>query len=239
MADEFFEVFKPKKAEEVEPEIELGSTPRVEPSRVEPEPRPAPVAVEPMPAERRFQQAVGLSRPATPADERTITFKFEEVVVFLIGALMLMVIAFLLGWYGHSRSSAPTGLSAAGPDAMVVPEPPDELGSEVARSPEPIKTEPRSKTPKVEAPSPAPAPGRVYSLLVIEYARGDLSVARIMQSKLESKGYAPVFIQTHNRKHGVYVGRFASKEDPRVDKWTKEIRRMGSAYKWCELKVIQ
>jgi hypothetical protein len=80
---------------------------------------------------------------------------------------------------------------------------------------------------------------KVWSLEVIRYPRGDSAAARDVKEKLEAKGYAPVFILPSNREVGVFAGRFASKDDPRIEKWAKDIRAMKPAYRWCEVKQVQ
>ena len=232
MGEQFFEVFKPKTASEqaAEEEREAAEEERAKDAG------PAPTQGVGLAFGQELQQAAGVSRTARPGDERAITFRFEEVVVMLIGAMMLMVICFLLGWYGHARTSAATMVA---PAVAKVPEAPDELGEMKPFDPKPLDVKAREKGPEVERAAPKPKPGATYSLEVIRFAAGDRGTADATKKKLEARGYAPVFFRTSGREISVYVGRFASRTDPRIEKYRKEIRAMSRHYRWCDVKRVQ
>jgi len=234
MGEQFFEVFKPKKSDG--PGTSEGAAPASAES----------AAGTALPPEtdgpgygRDYAQATGISRPAARGDERSITFRFEEVVVLLIGAMMLMVISFLLGWYGNARGQATTLVASPGGATVAATEPPEELGDIRSFDPKPLEVKPRGKEARVEKLKPPPKPSRIYSLQVIRFPAGDTSSAGLTKKRLESRGYAPVFLQTHGREIAVYVGRFTSKEDPRIERFKREIQRISRSYKWCDLKTVQ
>jgi len=234
MGDQFFEVFKPKAVRQ--------PAAQDSPGRAEPE-RPAEASQQAARGAQfgyahDYEQSAGVSRPARPGDERSITFRFEEVVVVLIGAMMLMVISFLLGWYGHAKSSEGALVGAGTVRSDETPAPPEDLGEIEAYDPKALEVNVRTKAPTVEKPAPKPRPGRLYSLQVIRFAAGDKSSADATKKKLEARGYAPVFIQTQGREVGVYVGKFASRDDPRIKKYQREIRAMSRHYRWCDLKPV-
>ena len=164
MGEQFFEVFKPKKADG--PGTSEGAAAAGAESAPEAARQPEAEGLGYM---RDYAQAAGISRPASPGDERSITFRFEEVVVLLIGAMMLMVISFLLGWYGNARGQAATLVASRGGSPAAATEPPEELGDIRSFDPKPLEVKPRGKEPRVEKPKPAPRPGKIYSLQVIRF----------------------------------------------------------------------
>jgi len=234
MGEQFFEVFKPKKSDG--PGTSEGGAATEAGGAAEPA---VQSESEDLGYVRDYAQAAGISRPATPGDERSITFRFEEVVVLLIGAMMLMVISFLLGWYGNARGQATTLVASPGGSPAAATEPPEELGDIRSFDPKPLEVKPRGKEARVEKLKPPPKPSKIYSLQVIRFPAGDTSSAGLTKKRLESRGYAPVFLQTHGREIAVYVGRFTSKEDPRIERFKREIQRISRAYKWCDLKTVQ
>lgn len=153
---------------------------------------------------------------------RTITLKIEEAAVYGAGTVVLLVLAFLLGRYGRGEpdETRPAGALAAAP--LTKPAGP---ASRLSRHAPVARIDNQHRT--VRAPTPAPL-GK-YSILAIYYKKKNESSANAMKKRLESMNFRPVFTHPANGNVYVYVGSFASQNDPRARETLRRLKAVPNS----------
>ncbi|MHC4248806.1 MAG: hypothetical protein ACYS9X_06725 [Planctomycetota bacterium] len=157
---------------------------------------------------------------------RIIELSLEEAGVFFLAATMLVVLAFLMGWYGRGIALPGAGPNekGRGPDREVRL-PPISMGDGSAR---PLGERRSGVTPASR--------GRfVYTILAAKFPGSGASEAAHYVARLEEHGYRPVFLRpTRDERERPYtelcVGRFASQSDPVLLAWLPRVRRLRGAF---------
>lgn len=164
-------------------------------------------------------------REAEPRRARwRIELSLEEVGVFFFAAAALVVLAFLMGWYG--RGLAPPG----GGDGPVAPErvPLISLDSRTSRD---LGTIPPGA-------SRGSARRETYTLLVARFPTGDGNRAEAERRFLMSRGYSKAFLRATREGIELCVGEFASPADPTLRNWLRSVPILKPAYAGCRVVRI-
>jgi len=156
---------------------------------------------------------------------RSIELSLEEIGVFFLAATMLVVLAFLMGWYGRGialPSGSPSG-EGRGP----------RRGAERLRlSAGEGAVRGLGERPSGVRPS---APRRfVYTIVAAKFPGSGSGDAADYVSFLNENGFVPAFLRATRNDAGscteLCVGRFASQSDPFLLKWLPQVRRLRGAF---------
>lgn len=147
-----------------------------------------------------------------------IELRLEEVGVFFLAAVVLVVLAFLLGWYGR-------GLAGGGREGGREPA----GGRASAKIPiaEPVALDLGSRAAGVKALSSAPA---TYSILAARLPRGAEAEAEDYRRLAEDHGFTPAWLRATGRGVEICVGRFGSPADALALEWLPKVRRLHEAF---------
>ncbi len=154
---------------------------------------------------------------APPARRRrTIELRLEEVGVFFLVAVMLVVLAFLMGWYGRGLAVP----RLARPAARHAPRPPLSIGS-----PEVLNLGTTARGARK-----AGAPLELYTILVKRFPlRGD-EEAEDHRRFIEERGFTPAWCRSTTKGIELCVGRFESPRHPLLLEWLPKIRGLRETY---------
>ena len=186
-----------------------------EPARPEPEPTPAPA-------------------PAPP-DRRLIRLRAEEVGVFLLAGVVLVVTAFLMGWHGRGEGPSGADLEGAGarPPPLAVDPRPD---VPQARAQAPLARTERGTDPDGDLGSrprgvarASRRSGAAYAILVAKFPRGGTGEAQDHMRSLKQRGY-PARLRSTAEGIELCVGRFHSPADSLARQWVPKLRTLSPAY---------
>ena len=167
------------------------------------------------------------SRPAASpvdADGRVIRFRMEEVGVFFLAAVVLVVMAFLMGWYGRGRGGAsprPDAVDSTGraarPTARAAEPPVDSSpGRDLGARPGAVTSAP-------------PRSGARYSILVAKFPREAAGEAEDHSMFLKQRGY-PARMRLTAEGIELCVGKFDSPADGLARQWLPKLKALGPAY---------
>ncbi len=164
------------------------------------------------------------SRPASGG--RVIHLRVEEVGLFFLAGVVLVVMAFLMGWYGRgtgdSRRDAFSG--AARGDRAPARRPAREPASEMDSSPgRDLGTRP-GRVRRAPARS-----GGAYSILVARFPPGGAGDAEDHRLFLEQRGY-PARVRPTAEGIELCVGSFGSRADGLARQWLPKLRKLSPAY---------
>jgi len=152
---------------------------------------------------------------------RSIELSLEEIGVFFVAAAMLLVLAFLMGWYGRGvalPSGDPSGKGHAPRRRTELPRLSTGEGAVHALG------ERRSGV----RPS---APGRfVYTIVAAKFPGSGAGEAAHYVDLLKERGLVPAFLRATRNDTELCVGRFASQSDPVLLKWLQQVRRLRNAF---------
>jgi hypothetical protein len=160
----------------------------------------------------------------------TIELRLEEAGIFFLAAMVLVVLAFLMGWYGRSisgpaadteaRSSGPVRLQESGVQTMERPAAQD-LGSRQG-----------------EVRPSAGATSQIYSILVARFPTGGEAEAEDHRKLLEERGYTPAWIRRTTTGVELLLGRFEIPTDALAMEWLPRLRRMHGVYASSQMVKI-
>ncbi len=167
------------------------------------------------------------SRPAASpveADGRVIRLRMEEVGVFFLAGIVLVVIAFLMGWYGRGAGGAaprPDAVDSTGRAALATGR---GLAPAVDSSPgHDLGARPRGVT------SAPPRSGATYSILVATFPPGGGGDAEDHRQSLKQRGY-PSWLRRTAEGFELCVGKFDSPADGLARQWLPKLKALGPAY---------
>jgi hypothetical protein len=157
-----------------------------------------------------------------------IELRVEEVGVYFLAAAVLVVLAFLMGWYGR-------GVSLPGPDA------PGQGGRE--------RKEPARRLLSVDGPT-AHDLGRAsqgvrrlghegrdrFSILVACFGAGGSGEAERHRRSLEANGFTPAWTERVREGIELRVGRFETERSPLLIRW---LRKLGEQYPGCRVAPLR
>lgn len=153
---------------------------------------------------------------------RSIELSLEEAGVFFLAATILIVLAFLMGWYG--RGVALPGASPSGKAGA---------GDREARSPRTIVDERAARDLGVR-PSGVrnSSAGRVvYTILAARFPGSGASEAAHYVVFLREHGFVPAFLRPTNAgTTELCVGEFASRSDRVLLDWLPKVKRLRGAF---------
>jgi hypothetical protein len=181
---------------------------------------------EEQPGPRRSAQEEGDGDDSSRRGRRAIELSVEEVGVFFLAATMLVVLAFLMGWYGRGIALPGAGPNEKGraPDREIrLPRLPMGEGSV------------RHLGERRSGVGPS-SPGRfVYTILAAKFPGSGTSEAAHYVAFLREHGFIPAFLRPTrdemDRSHTeLCVGRFASQSDPVLLDWLPRVRRLRGAF---------
>ncbi len=162
---------------------------------------------------------------------RGISLSVEEVGVFFLAAVVLVVFAFLMGWYGRGLTSprgsylpgakAPGGRGAA-PLMSVGPNDARDLGA-----PPPLG---------VRRPD---ALRELYTILATRFPLSDSAKAESHRRFIGERGFTPAWYRPTKVGIELYVGEFDSPHDPLARRWLERIRRLREAYRSAQIVKIR
>jgi hypothetical protein len=152
----------------------------------------------------------------------TIELRLEEVGIFFLAAVVLVVLAFLMGWYGHGIAGGAAKAESQSSGRVEVP------GGRVERMDEPAA---RDLGERPAAVKPSPTSSRmVYSILVARFPAGGEAEAEDHRRMLEERGYTPSWIRRTTTGVELCVGRFEIPTDALARSWLPRLRKLHGAY---------
>lgn len=161
---------------------------------------------------------------------RGISLSVEEVGVFFLAAVVLVVLAFLMGWYGRGLAPPPSRSSRGGlarsergaaPLMSVGPNDARDLGA---------------------APSGVRRPDalrELYTILATRFPLSDSAKAESHRRFIEERGFIPAWYRRTKAGIELYVGEFDSRHDPLARRWLERIRRLREAYRSAQMVIIR
>lgn len=152
-----------------------------------------------------------------PAARRKIEFGLEELGLFLLAAVMLVVLAFLLGWYG--RGIAGRATPGAGPPA-----------GEIRTTPMPEPAAALNLGARSKPVRALSAAGTSYSILAARLPLGSEAEAEDYRRLLEERGFAPAWLRRTGRGIELCVGRFSSPADALALEWLPKVKALHGAF---------
>jgi len=160
-------------------------------------------------------------RDKGPGRRRSIELSLEEIGVFFLAATMLVVLAFLMGWYGRGVA-LPSGS-------------PSDKGHAPRRRAEPLRLSAGEGTirdlgERRSGVRPS-VPGRfVYTIVATKFPGSGAGDAADYVILLNEHGFVPAFLRATRNDTELCVGRFASQSDPVLLKWLPQVRRLRGAF---------
>ena len=193
------------------------------PRRDAPDPSGAPAA------DAQWQVS-GEESPKRRRARGTIELRLEEVGIFFLAAVVLVVLAFLMGWYGR-------GIAGGGAKAESRSSGPVKLpGDRVNRMDEPAA---RDLGERPAAVKPSPSSSRmIYAILVARFPAGGEAEAEDHRRMLEERGYTPCWIRRTTTGVELCVGRFEIPTDALAQSWLPRLRKLHGAYATSQMVRI-
>jgi hypothetical protein len=152
---------------------------------------------------------------------RVIHLRVEEVGLFFLAGVVLVVMAFLMGWYGRGTGAArPVVDSLRDAFSGAAREPASEMDSSPGRD---LGTRP-GRVRRAPARS-----GGAYSILVARFPPGGAGDAEDHRLFLEQRGY-PARVRPTAEGIELCVGSFGSRADGLARQWLPKLRRLSAAY---------
>ena len=161
----------------------------------------------------------------SPGRRRSIELSLEEIGVFFLAATMLVVIAFLMGWYGRGVA-LPAGSPSGG-------------GNDPRRRAETLRLSAgegavRDLGERRSGVRPSARGRFVYTIMAAKFPGSGAGEAAHYVDFLSENGFVPAFLRATRDDAGpcteLCVGRFASQSDPVLVKWLPQVRRLRNAF---------
>jgi len=160
-------------------------------------------------------------RDTGPGRRRSIELSLEEIGVFFLAATMLVVIAFLMGWYGRGVALPAGSRSGGGND----PRRPRLSAGEGAV---------RDLGERRVGVRPSARGRFVYTIVAAKFPGSGSGEAAHYVDVLKEHGLVPAFLRATRSDTGpcteLCVGRSASQSDPVLLKWLPQVRRLRGAF---------
>lgn len=161
---------------------------------------------------------------------RGISLSIEEVGVFFLAAVVLVVLAFLMGWYGRGlawpggRSSEGAGGRPGGaPRALLSIESTD--ASDVGTQPSGVRKPPPAR--------------ELFTIVVMRLPLRDNQEAEGHRRFIEERGLTPAWCTPTELGIELRVGRFDSPHDPLAKRWLVRIRTLRETYRSAQIMKIR
>lgn len=151
-----------------------------------------------------------------------IEMRVEEVGVFFLAAVVMVVIAFLMGWYGRGMAG---GAATAGTRTETPVVPPNVSIISMDR---PTAQNLGAREPTVQPASRSKR--QIYSILVARFPTGGEVEAEDHRKLLEERGYSPAWIRRTTGGVELCLGRFDIPTDALALEWLPRLRRLHGAY---------
>jgi hypothetical protein len=187
------------------------------------EPAPSPAAAAP------WQPSAGPRHARRTAGGR-IELRLEEIGFFFFAAVVLVVLAFLMGWYGRgltgaTRPGGPSdGAPGTAPRLNIMP-----LSRPAARDLGVREGGIRTATS---------GSVHTYAILAARFPVGGEAEAEDHRKLLAERGYTPAWIRRTARSVELCVGRFDTHGDTLAIEWLPSIRRLHGAYAGAHMVKI-
>ncbi len=160
--------------------------------------------------------------PSGPApDGRIIRLRVEEAGLFFLAGVVLVVMAFLMGWYGRGTGTARPALdSRRDVFSGAAREPASAMDSSPGRD---LGTRP-GRVRRAPARS-----GGGHSILVARFPPGGAGDAEDHRLSLNQRGY-PAWMRSTAEGIELCVGTFDSRADGLARQWLPKLRKLSPAY---------
>jgi len=224
--DRLLQILKSLKPPDVKAEGDEESP--LEPGVEEPGTRPSPASAAP-----GTDPQWSVSSEESPKRRRapgTIELRLEEVGIFFLAAVVLVVLAFLMGWYGRGIAGGAAKAESRSSGPVKIP------GGRVNRMDEPAA---RDLGERPAAVKPSPSSSRmIYAILVARFPVGGEAEAEDHRRMLEERGYTPCWIRRTTTGVELCVGRAEIPTDALLLSWLPRLRKLHGAYASSQMVKI-
>jgi hypothetical protein len=157
---------------------------------------------------------------------RTLQLSLEEVGAFFLAAAVLLVLAFLMGWYGRGVAlpgggSGETGSGHGRREGLPSLFLPDGRTDGFGKKPSGVR--------------PSSSRRIVFTILAAKFPGSGSSEAAHYVAFLKENGFVPAFLRPTRDEANrscieLCVGRFASQRDQTLNDWLPRVRRLRGAF---------
>ncbi len=168
---------------------------------------------------------------------RGISLSVEEVGVFFLAAVVLVVFAFLMGWYGRGLASPRSRASRGGRAHL-----PGAKATGGRRAAPLMSVGPNDARDLGAPPSGVRRPDalrELYTILATRFPLSDSAKAESHRRFIEERGFTPAWYRRTKAGIELYVGEFDSPHDPLARRWLERIRRLREAYRPAQVVKIR
>jgi hypothetical protein len=159
-----------------------------------------------------------------------IVLRLEEIGIFFLTTVVLVVLAFLMGWYGRG---------VAGGSAVNEERSSGGVGVDEDRVVPMKEAAAKDLGERSERIVPAAAASRyVYSILAARFPPGGEAEAEDHRTLLEERGYSPAWLRPTTKGVELCVGRFEIPTDALALEWLPRLRRLHGAYAKAQVVKI-
>jgi len=161
---------------------------------------------------------------------RAIQLGPEEAGVFLLAAVVLAVLAFLMGWYAR-------GMASPGPAARHALRP----GGSPAQPMLAIDGARTNDLGQGNRGVESVADGRQpeHTIVVVSFPAGGAAEAQDHKYFLMERGFAPAWVRLTRQGVDICVGRFSSPRDALAVEWLPKISRLREAYGSARIEKVR